>query len=428
MNKIENLNKSIAEKKSELDKLMTETRSALDSDEKSVDDVKAGMDHIDAVKADIEKLQSDLAVINDATAVVEEHPDETDEDIDEGLESRDAGPADNADSTIIEDDDADLESRDMEGLNKMKKNIAISGESAVTAFEKFLKTGEVRDATGISLKEGAVIIPETIMTPEHEQHQFPRLGSLVRRVSVSTTTGKLPVFLTSDDVLQAHSEYAPTDKGAAPEIQQILWDLKTFTGAYAFSQELMSDSSYDWQAELQSRLIELRDNTDDQLIMAALTDGIKPVTSTDLISDIKTALNLTLKPQDSQQSTIILSQSAYNALDQIKDGEGRPMLQPNIAQGTGYSFLGKTVVVIDDTLFPKAKVGDINAIVAPLQKAVINFKLTEITGQFQDTYDIWYKQLGIFLREDVVQARKDLIVNIHATAVAPAVDTNTPAS
>lgn len=428
MNKIENLNKSIAEKKSELDKLMTETRSALDSDDKSVDDVKAGMDHIDAVKADIEKLQSDLAVINDATAVVEEHPDETDEDIDEGLESRDADPADNADSTIIEDDDADLESRDMEGLNKMKKNIAISGESAVTAFEKFLKTGEVRDATGISLKEGAVIIPETIMTPEHEQHQFPRLGSLVRRVSVSTTTGKLPVFLTSDDVLQAHSEYAPTDKGAAPEIQQILWDLKTFTGAYAFSQELMSDSSYDWQAELQSRLIELRDNTDDQLIMAALTDGIKPVTSTDLISDIKTALNLTLKPQDSQQSTIILSQSAYNALDQIKDGEGRPMLQPNIAQGTGYSFLGKTVVVIDDTLFPKAKVGDINAIVAPLQKAVINFKLTEITGQFQDTYDIWYKQLGIFLREDVVQARKDLIVNIHATAVAPAVDTNTPAS
>lgn len=428
MNKIENLNKSIAEKKSELDKLMTETRSALDSDDKSVDDVKAGMDHIDAVKADIEKLQSDLAVINDATAVVEEHPDETDEDIDEGLESRDADPADNADSTIIEDDDADLESRDMEGLNKMKKNIAISGESAVTAFEKFLKTGEVRDATGISLKEGAVIIPETIMTPEHEQHQFPRLGSLVRRVSVSTTTGKLPVFLTSDDVLQAHSEYAPTDKGAAPEIQQILWDLKTFTGAYAFSQELMSDSSYDWQAELQSRLIELRDNTDDQLIMAALTDGIKPVTSTDLISDIKTALNLTLKPQDSQQSTIILSQSAYNALDQIKDGEGRPMLQPNIAQGSGYSFLGKTVVVIDDTLFPKAKVGDINAIVAPLQKAVINFKLTEITGQFQDTYDIWYKQLGIFLREDVVQARKDLIVNIHATAVAPAVDTNTPAS
>lgn len=428
MNKIEFLNKEIAEKQGELDKLMTETRSALDSDDKSVDDVKASMDHIDTIKADIEKLQSDLSVLNNATAAVEEHSDETNTDSDDAEESRDAEPSDEVDSTTIEDNDADLESRDMEGLNKMKKTIGTGADSAVMAFEKFLKTGEARDVTGISLKEGAVIIPETIMTPEHEQHQFPRLGSLVRRVSVSTTTGKLPVFMTSDDVLQAHNEYAPTDKGAAPEIQQILWDLKTFTGAYAFSQELMSDSSYNWQAELQARLVELRDNTDDQLIMSALTNGIKAVESTDLIADIKTALNLTLKPQDSQQSTIILSQSAYNALDQIKDGEGRPMLQPNIAQGTGYSFLGKTVVVIDDTLFPKAKVGDINAIVAPLQKAVINFKLTEITGQFQDTYDIWYKQLGIFLREDVVQARKDLIVNIHASAVAPATDTNTPAS
>jgi hypothetical protein len=75
------------------------------------------------------------------------------------------------------------------------------------------------------------------------------------------------------------------------------------------------------------------------------------------------------------------------------------------------------VVIVDDNLFPK----NVNAIVAPLNKAVINFKLAEITGQFQDTYDIWYKQLGIFLREDVVQARKDLIVNLNLSkpAVTP---------
>jgi HK97 family phage major capsid protein len=193
--------------------------------------------------------------------------------------------------------------------------------------------------------------------------------------------------------------------------------LNTYTGAYAFSQELISDSSYNWEAELRSRLVELRDNTDDSLIMSALTNGVTAVASSDPVSALKTALNVTLKPQDSQSASIILSQSAYDIIDQIVDGEGRPLLQPAVANATGYSILGKTVVIVDDNLFPK----NVNAIVAPLNKAVINFKLAEITGQFQDTYDIWYKQLGIFLREDVVQARKDLIVNLNLSkpAVTP---------
>ena len=73
------------------------------------------------------------------------------------------------------------------------------------------------------------------------------------------------------------------------------------------------------------------------------------------------------------------------------------------------------VTVVDDTLFPSAKQGDVNIVVAPLQKAVIKFKSNEITGQFLDTSDIWYKALGIYLREDVVQANKDVINWVSST-------------
>ena len=417
MSKLEKLTKEVAEKQTELKNLTAETRSAAEDETKSVDDVKAGMDHIDAIKADIEKLQADISVLQGAESLPTEERDEdeivVDDSDDEPIEENAVGVKSEKPEVKKEDEE------EKRGVEDMKKQVVATGaENETAAFEEFLKTGEVRAVSGLALPDGKVIIPETILTPEHEQHQFPRLGNLVRKVTVSTTTGKLPVFMTSTDKLKEHTEYAPTDKNTKPEIKPIIWDLNTYTGAYAFPQELISDSSYNWEAELRSRLVELRDNTDDSLIMSALTTGVTAVESTDLISDIKTALNVTLKPQDSQSASIILSQSAYDALDQIKDGQGRPMLQPNITQGTGYSFLGKTVVVIDDTLFPSAAAGNINAIVAPLNKAVINFKLTEITGQFQDTYDIWYKQLGIFLREDVVQARKDLIVNIHATAVA----------
>lgn len=313
---------------------------------------------------------------------------------------------------------------------KMSTKLNDPKESITRDFANFLKTGQVADSisradNNIGLNSGSVIIPETILTPEHEQHQFPRLGSLVRTVKVSTTTGKLPVFQTSSDKLSVHTEFQPSERHAAPEIKPINWDLKTYTGNYAFSQDLISDSSYNWQSELSSRLQELKDNTNDDLIINALTNGVTTKTATDLISDIKTALNVNLKPQDSQAASIVLSQSAFNELDQMTDKEGRPLVQPDVTKGTGQSILGKTVVVVDDLLFPKAKAGDANIIVAPLQKAVINFQNNEITGQFIDSYDVWYKILGIYLREDVVQARKDLITLItssKATAGAASAD------
>ena len=302
--------------------------------------------------------------------------------------------------------------------------LKVGGEIAdkkVTAFADYLKTGEVRDVTGLALNDGKVIIPETILTPTQEVYQFPRLGALVRTVSVTTSTGKLPIIWNSTDSLNPHTEYNPTAPNAAPVIQPILWDLQTYTGEYVFSQELISDSSYDWQADLQSRLTELRDNTEDKFIMQALTTGITSKKSTDLLADIKTALNVTLKPQDSAQAAIVMSQAAYNAFDQATDAVGRPLLQPNITTSTGNTLLGKTVVIVPDTLFPSAKAGDVNIAIAPLQKAVINFKLAEITGQFQDSYDVWYKRLGIFLRENIVQARPDLIINLTGTVKQVAV-------
>lgn len=303
---------------------------------------------------------------------------------------------------------------------KMSTKLNDPKESITRDFANFLKTGQVADSisradNNIGLNSGSVIIPETILTPEHEQHQFPRLGSLVRTVKVSTTTGKLPVFQTSSDKLSVHTEFQLSERHAAPEIKPINWDLKTYTGNYAFSQDLISDSSYNWQSELSSRLQELKDNTNDDLIINALTNGVTTKTATDLISDIKTALNVNLKPQDSQTASIVLSQSAFNELDQMTDKEGRPLVQPDVTKGTGQSILGKTVVVVDDLLFPAAKAGDANIIVAPLQKAVVNFQNNEITGQFIDSYDVWYKILGIYLREDVVQARKDLITLITSS-------------
>ncbi|GBG95196.1 phage capsid protein [Ligilactobacillus salitolerans] len=284
-------------------------------------------------------------------------------------------------------------------------------------FEEFLKKGKIeRDANShIALQDGSVIIPETILPAEHEQHQFPRLNSLVRKIAVKTTTGKLPVFMTSDDVLAPHTEFGASDRHAVPEIKPVPWDLKSYSSTYAYSQELLDDSQYNWESELQQRLIELRDNTDDTQIMTALTDGVDKVAAADgnaLVQAIKHALDVDLKPNDARDASIVLSQSAFYALHQLQDKEGRDLIQPDMTNGASQRLLGKTLVVVADELFPEAKAGDINAVVAPMQKAVIEFKNNEITGKFMDNYDVFYRLLGIYERLDVVQARKDLIVYI----------------
>lgn len=346
------------------------------------------------------------------------------------VEKTDEGSIESEKQDESDSPDVPKNDKEKEVKRSMEHKVDITPESQIDTKEKelrnfrdYLENGskyDTRAVTGVGLQQGQVIIPKTILTPEHKVYQFPRLGSLVRTVSVKTTTGTLPLFNLVGDKLAEHTEFSETTGNDAPQIDEIDWKLKSYTGKYVFSQELISDSTYDWQSELSNCLIELRDNTEDAGIMTALTTNPahKEDASTDVIKDLKTALNVNLQPLDSAQATIVVSQSAFNYLDNMVDKIGRPLINNNLTEGMGKQLLGHQLVVVPDTLFPAASQGDANFVVAPLQKAVINFKQSEITGQFQDTHDVWYKALGIFLREDIVSARPDLVTMIKADKTA----------
>ncbi|WNW16722.1 phage major capsid protein [Lactiplantibacillus plantarum] len=448
--KIETLQEELAENEAKLKAKTAVSRSLLNKEDSDIAEIKRSVDEVKELRSKSDGLREKIEALkllneeeNRASKAdskgnsAKEDGDNTEDDGESTADStkkqtksakRDDDPDDNDDGGSDDDssDDSELEedsktkTKNKRGSGKVKtlnkdKELEIHKRDMLSVLKEGKTT---RDVTGgIGLSDGSVLIPQDILNVEHETHQFPRLGSLVRTVSVKHTTGKLPVMWDTDEKLAAHAEYGTTVPGKKPTIVPINWDLQTYTGAYVYSQDLLSDSDYDWQSEMAQSLITLRDNTNDDLIIKALTDGVTAVEATDLVAAIKTALNMTLKPNDSATASIVLSQSAFNALDQLKDTQGRPLVQPDLTKGTGSTILGKTVVVIDDTLFPSAKAGDVNIIIAPLQKAVINFKNNEITGKFMDTYDVWYQQLGIYLREDVVQARKDLIINIKGTAV-----------
>lgn len=285
-------------------------------------------------------------------------------------------------------------------------------------FAHFLVTREMRPSLqreaavqGVGLTQGSVLIPESILAPLHETHQFNRLENFTHNVNVTTTTGKQPYFQENTGVLQTKEEFDHTKDASLSNLKFINWDLKTYAGKLALSREVLMDSekgsSENWLAEAQAQMKDLQDNTNDSLIATQLLNGATTKNATDAVSDMKTILNVNLQPKDSEASQIILTASAYNALDQLKDGFGHPLLQPNPTQATSNMLFGKPVIKVADTLLGKA--GDAIAIIAPLSKVIYNFQMGQVTGQFIDSFDIFDTTLGVFIRKDVVNGRPDLV-------------------
>lgn len=285
-------------------------------------------------------------------------------------------------------------------------------------FAHFLVTREMRPSLqreaavqGVGLTQGSVLIPQSILAPLHETHQFNRLEDFTHNVAVTTTTGKQPYFEENTGVLQTKAEFDHAKDVNLSNLKFINWDLKTYAGKLALSREVLMDSekgsSENWLAEAQAQMKDLQDNTNDSLIATQLLNGATTKNATDAVSDMKTILNVNLQPKDSEASQIILTASAYNALDQLKDGFGRPLLQPDPTQASSNLLFGKPVIKVADTLLGKA--GDAIAVIAPLSKVIYNFQMGQVSGQFIDTFDIFDTTLGVFIRKDVVNGRPDLV-------------------
>lgn len=294
-------------------------------------------------------------------------------------------------------------------------------------FKNFMLTGhianeEMRDetASNVGLPTGSVVIPETILTATHEVHQYPRLKQYANNVSVSTPSGKQPYFTEETEGLYDKKEFDHAKAAGLSAIKTFNWSVSAHAAQIPISRELLMSTAKvgtapAWVNEAQNQISTRVDNFWDSVQAKALmTNPGNTVTATDAISDIKHALNANLQPVDRANSQILLTNSAFDKLDQIKDGMGRPMLQPDPTNATPGRLFGKDLVILPDELLG-TKAGDTVAVVAPLKKVLYNFQLGQVSGQFDDTYDVFMVYLGIMLLSDTVNARPDLVSVIKLT-------------
>ena len=264
------------------------------------------------------------------------------------------------------------------------------------AIAKYIRTGQTRDITGLKTTDSgsAALIPTEVLKPHFVNKTRNPLLDLVERVKVNSRSGKYPVIKKTDGVMVSTDELKSNPELGKPAISEIDYSIKTYRGYIPVSQEMIDDADYDIMAIVEDEVINQGENTELSLVTAVL----KTATQADAagFDGIKDIYNKKLK--SIYKASIVVTKSMFAALDKVKDKDGRYMLQTDVASPTGYSFGGKTIYKVDDTVFGNE--GDMKFFIGDVTEFVKEFDRSQVSVKWVNN-DIYGQLLGLFIRLDM---------------------------
>lgn len=424
MNK-EKLEQQLRDKTGQLKSLISETRDLLGAEDSSTEDIENKMNEVRNLKKDIEGLNVKLRALNDLdedepksdsegkpkgkTDKPADKPKSEPENPKQDPEKRDEEIDDNSDDDYVAEDELNAKKQNEEkGGKTMATNLTAKQkeekkENRTRSIENYIRShGTVRDAGLVTGDIGAMIPEEIIYNPEAEVNSVTDLSALVTKTPATTGSGTYPVLKRATAVMNSVAELEENPALAKPEFENVTWKIATYRGAIPISEESIQDTQVPLMPVIQKNASEQRLNTLNKAISAKLVAfNAKASTADTVADDLKHVLNVDLDP--AYDKTIVVSQSAYQVLDTLKDKEGRYLLQESITAASGLTLFGKSVVVVNDELL--GKVGEAHIWVGDLKRAIlyVNRVDTQISWVKNEIYG---QYLGLAMRFDVEVADK----------------------
>lgn len=386
MERLNKLSEDLAEKKAILNSKIEEVRAGAEDDATDVADVQAGMEEVKQLKAEIEMLSAQIETLNEALDLEpESEPEAPAEDGKEPAEDA-TEPEDKRDGEDIEiPDDTEEETRSGKDITNME---AVIGKQN-SAFEDFLKSGEVRD--GLTTVEGAVVIPKEILDIQKVPNDPTQLASYVNRVAVTSGVGSLPVLAKNTARLASTAELAENPELAKLSLTGVDYKALTYRGVLPVSMEMLQDAP-EIESIVSAYVSEAKALTEQYKIGEVLQKAAA-VTVSD-VDGIKDAFN---KGLSNYNRMFVVSESFFAEIDKIKDADGRYLLQDSITSPSGKQLLGVSVVVVADDVLGKA--GEAHAFVGDAKAFALEAMRSDIAVEWQDD-DIFGKKLAVALRAD----------------------------
>lgn len=317
-----------------------------------------------------------------------------------GEDSEESDTPESEESTDDEEDDEDKEKDKKEkgakrSMPKLGKDQETNEE--ILGFEEYMKSkGAKRD--NVKSDDVGVTIPEDIKyIPEKEVNTVQDLSQLVQKTSVNAPSGKYPILKRANAKFNTVEELEKNPALARPEFNMINWEVATYRGAIPISQEALDDSVANLTSIVSENINEQKINTLNEKIGGVLKQ-FNPTTVSD-VDDLKEIVNVKLDPGYDRQ--IICTQSFYQKLDTLKDGNGRYLLQDGIVATAGNTVLGMNVTVVRDDLLGIN--GDALAFIGDVRRGVLFADRTDVSVQWIEN-EIYGKYLMGAFRFDVKQA------------------------
>ena len=264
------------------------------------------------------------------------------------------------------------------------------------AIAKYIRSGQTRDIVGLKTTDSGsgALIPKEVLKPHFVNKTRNPLLDLLQRVKVNSGSGKYPVIKKTDGVMVSTDELKSNPELGKPAISDIDYSIKTYRGYIPVSQEMIDDADYDIMSIVEDEVINQGENTELSLVAAVLKTATQAdATGFDGIKDI---YNKKLK--SIYKASIVVTKSMFAALDKVKDKDGNYMLQTNVASPTGYSFGGKTIYKVEDTVFGNE--GEMKFFIGDVTEFVKEFDRQQVYVKWVNN-DIYGQLLGLFVRWDI---------------------------
>lgn len=319
-----------------------------------------------------------------------------------------------------ENDNEEVKAVEERAINRVEVPEKVTSEER-KAFKNYLET---RDIAGGSLttESGFVVIPEEIVTDilKLKEVEF-NLDQYVTVKNVKNGSGKYPVVRQSQvAALPEVAELAENPELAVKPFFELAYDIKTHRGYFLISREAIEDAQVDVLGELKQWMARTIAATRNAAIINVLKNGgpgeegeatqipSETVTSVD---EIKNAINLNLMP-NYEHNVAIVSQSAWAALDNLKDSTGNYLIQPDVKEASTYRLLGAKVVVLPDEMLGAD--GANTVVIGNLKDAITLFERSQYQASWTN-----YMQFGEAL---MVAVRQDVRLLDHKAAIVLTLD------
>ncbi|VGQ33475.1 phage protein [Streptococcus pyogenes] len=223
---------------------------------------------------------------------------------------------------------------------------------------------------------------EILYTPAREVKTVVDLKPFTTVYQAKKASGKYPVLQRATTKMVTVAELEKNPALAKPDFKDVAWNIDTYRGAIPLSQESIDDADVDLVGIVSESISQIKVNTTNDAIAKVLKSfTTKTVKNLD---EIKALLNGGFDP--AYNVSLIVSQSFYQTLDTLKDGNGRYLLQDDITAVSGKGLLGKPVFVLSDEVLGanKAFIGDFKrgVLFADRKDLGLRWADNEIYGQY----------------------------------------------